>query len=58
MYHQMAEDELNHANYLMEMAREYMNGLSWLPEEDKERFEHCEGKHAECAALTRLILQA
>lgn len=58
MYHEMAEAELQHAKFLMGMAREYKDSLSWLSEADKTCFEHCEGEYAEKTALVKLMLQS
>lgn len=56
MYADMAEDEANHADNLMKMAEEYISGLSWTAETDKECWEKCKRKVAEKSALVKLML--
>ena len=56
MYAEMATDELDHAESLHEMGDEWMKTLSYIPEEDKEYWEHCGAKLAERTAQVKLLL--
>lgn len=56
MFHDMSMQELTHADYLMSMAQESIDTFSYLPEEDKERWEHCRKHRAEKDAIVRFML--
>lgn len=56
MYADMAAAELTHAHNLHTMGTEAMTELSWIPEKDKECWEHCIAKMAEKEAMVKLML--
>lgn len=55
-FSEMADDELDHAQALHKMYDEWINTLSYLPEDDKEAWEHCGAKMAEKIAEVKLLL--
>jgi len=55
-YADMATDELDHAQELHSMYDEWMTTLSYIPEDDKEAWEHCGAMMAEKVAEVRLLL--
>lgn len=56
MYAEMANDELDHAESLHEMGDEWAKTFAYIPEKDKEAWEHCGAKLAEKMAEVRLLL--
>lgn len=56
MYSDMASQELTHAEYLKTMAQEYIDGLSYVPESDKEKWQRCIENYAEKTAWVKLML--
>lgn len=56
MYSEMAEQELNHAEYLRTIGQGIMDALPWVSEDCKEAWEKCGAKMSEKAAMTRLML--
>lgn len=56
MYHEMASQELTHADYLRKIAQEAMNDISYIPEEDAERWKECQRNHAEKAGIIKFML--
>lgn len=57
MYHDMAEQEIQHAENLRVIGQGVINGLAWVSEEDKEAWTICGNCTAEKVALVRLMLQ-
>lgn len=55
-YQKMAEQEVNHADYLHSMYQEKINNAAYLTEEDIEKWDKCTKKLTEKIALVRLIL--
>lgn len=56
MYSEMANAELTHAKYLINMGDEYISGLTWVPEEDDEAWSKCTAKAYERIAFIQLML--
>lgn len=57
-YAEMAETELIHAKYLIEMGEEFAANLAWKSQNDKEDWDEIKAKYAEKSALVRLMLQS
>ena len=56
LYGEMASDELDHASSLHKMGDDWLSTFSYMPEEDKEAWEHCGAMVAEKTAKVRLLL--
>lgn len=56
MYHEMAEDELKHAEYLKQIATEHIGMLDWIPDESRYAWDACVAGFSERAAVIRLML--
>lgn len=56
MYHDMAVQELNHAENLRAIAQEAMDAYSFIPEEDAEMWKDKQRAHAEKKAMVKLLL--
>lgn len=56
LFAEMATDELDHASSLHKMGDEWASTLSYIPEEDKEAWEHCGAMLAEKVAEVRMLL--
>lgn len=52
----MAREELNHAETLLKIGKEYYDSLSWKNEEMEESWEKCHRKYAEKVALIESML--
>lgn len=52
----MANDEMEHALTLHKMYDEWMKDLTYIPEDDKEAWEHCGAMVAEKVAEVRMLL--
>lgn len=58
IYHDMAANELTHAEHLMTMAKEHVASLGWLSEKTKEDWNKCQSKTAEKTAMIKIMLNA
>ena len=56
MFSEMATQELTHAEYIKTMAEEFAEGLPWMPEEAKDKWEHCMRHYGEKVAVVKLML--
>lgn len=56
LFAEMASDELDHATSLHKMGDEWAETVSYIPNEDKEAWEHCGAMVAEKTAEVRLLL--
>ena len=56
IYHEMALQELNHAENLRMIAQEAMNTISYIPEEDSEAWKKCQKKNAEKVGIVKFML--
>ena len=56
LFAEMANDELEHATVLHKIGDELAGTFSYIPEDDKECWEHCGAKLAEMTAEIRLLL--
>ena len=56
LYHDMAVQELNHAENLKDIAQEAMDEYSYIPEEDAEKWREKQKLHAEKKAMVKLLL--
>ena len=56
MYHDMAENELTHAENLRMIGQTMMNEFSYVPEADVEDWTNCGKYVAEQSAIVRLML--
>lgn len=56
MYKEMAESELTHADYVRTMAQEFIDGLSWAPEEDHDKWHHAIDTYGAMVAKARAML--
>lgn len=56
MYSEMANAELTHAKFLINMGDDYISGLSWVPEDDDEAWSKCTAKAYEKIAFIQLML--
>lgn len=56
-YAEMAETELVHAKYLIEMGEEFATNLSWKSQKDKDEWMKVKEKYAEKSSLVKMMLQ-
>lgn len=56
MYYDMSMQELGHAENLRIIAQEAMDRISYIPEEDQEKWKSKQKKHAELKAMVKLLL--
>ena len=56
LFAEMATDEMEHATSLHKMGDEWMQNLSYIPEDDREAWEHCGAHVAETVAEVRMLL--
>ena len=57
MYQKMANDELDHAEYIREMAQTFADGLSWISDHDKDCWKNAIDHYAEMVAKTKVMLE-
>lgn len=56
MYSEMANNELSHADNLKTIGEADITALSWISDDDKEKWEKCMTKFADKYALVKLML--
>lgn len=57
-YHDMAANELTHAEHLLTMAKEHVSALGWISEETKDNWSKCQSKAAEKTAMIKMMLNS
>lgn len=56
MYSKMAEDELTHADFVRVMAQEFVDGLTYVSEKDREYWKEAVGYFGDVTATAKLML--
>ena len=56
MYAEMANQELNHADYLTTIYKAQIDSFAYVPEDDKDMWDDCLKKVAEKSAIIKLML--
>lgn len=56
MYHEMAENELTHSEYLRQIGQTMMDEYAYKPNEDVDNWNSCVKMMAEQSAIVRLML--